>query len=71
MQESGETLARYIAFALVVGPPPDFQYQMKEDLLPPEVLQLQGFREVLVNFYQESRLDRDFWSAIRTFSAYR
>jgi Tetratricopeptide repeat len=55
---SGETLARYIAFALVVGPPPDFQYQIKEDLLPPEVLQLQGFREVLVNFYQEARLDR-------------
>jgi hypothetical protein len=55
---SGETLARYIAFALVAGPPPDFQYQVKEDALPPEVLQLEGFREILANFYQESHLDR-------------
>ena len=55
---SGETLARYIAFALVAGPPPDFQYQVKEDQLPPEVLQIQGFREILANFYREARLDR-------------
>ena len=55
---SGETLARYIAFALVAGPPPDFQYQVKEDQLPPEVLQIQGFREILANFYREVRLDR-------------
>lgn len=31
---SGETLARYIALALVVGPPPDFQFQVRENLLP-------------------------------------
>jgi hypothetical protein len=55
---SGETLARYIAFALVAGPPPDFSYQVKESALPPEVLQIQGFREILVNFYQEARLDQ-------------
>jgi Tetratricopeptide repeat len=55
---SGETLARYIAFALVAGPPPDFQYQVKEDQLPPEVLQIEGFREILANFYQEAHLDR-------------
>jgi hypothetical protein len=55
---SGETLARYIAFALVAGPPPDFQYQVKADQLPPEVLQIEGFREILANFYQEAHLDR-------------
>jgi hypothetical protein len=55
---SGETLARYIAFSLVAGPPPDFQYQVKEDQLPPEVLQIEGFREILANFYQEARVDR-------------
>ena len=55
---SGETLARYIAFALVAGPPPDFQYQVKTEQLPPEVLQIQGFREILASFYQEAHLDR-------------
>ena len=55
---SGETLARYIAFALVAGPPPDFRYQVPDDQLPPEVLQIEGFREILANFYKEARLDR-------------
>ncbi len=30
----------------------------KEDQLPPEVLQIQGFREILASFYQEAHLDR-------------
>lgn len=59
-----ETLSRYITFALVVGPPPLFQYQANRELLPPDVLTIEGFREILANFYQEAHL-RLSWAAIQ------
>ena len=52
----GETLSRYISFALVAGPPPDFQLPPNEELLPPDVVALDGFQEVLTNFYREAHL---------------
>ena len=57
LADPGETLSRYLAFALVVGPPPDFQFQVDPDLLPPDVLALEGFQGILVNFYKEAHLD--------------
>jgi tetratricopeptide (TPR) repeat protein len=56
LADPGETLSRYLAFALVVGPPPDFQFQVDPDLLPPDVLALEGFQGILVNFYKEAHL---------------
>jgi tetratricopeptide (TPR) repeat protein len=58
-----ETLSRYITFALVVGPPPDFKYQANRESLPPDVLTIEGFQEILANFYQEAHL-RLSWAAI-------
>lgn len=52
----GETLSRYITFGLVVGPPPDFQFLYDRDLLPPDVLTIESFQEVLGNFYREAHL---------------
>jgi tetratricopeptide (TPR) repeat protein len=52
----GETLSRYITFALVVGPPPRFEYGVDRELLPPDVLTIEGFNELLANFYQEAHL---------------
>jgi hypothetical protein len=63
LADPGETLARYIAFALVVGPPPGFQFQMDRDLLPPDVLAIEGFQEVLIDFYREAHLDAR-WSKV-------
>ena len=57
LSDSGETLSRYITFSLVAGPPPRFDFQVTHDLLPPDVLALEGFNEVLAAFYQEARLD--------------
>lgn len=56
LADPGETLSRYMAFALVAGPPPDFQLQGDHDLLPPDVLAIDGFQGVLVNFYREANL---------------
>jgi hypothetical protein len=57
LESSGETLSRYITFALVSGPPPQFQFEGNPDLLPPDVLALNGFQEILANFYREAHLD--------------
>jgi hypothetical protein len=61
--DPGETLSRYAAFALLAGPPPDFRYQVKRELLPPDVLAIEGFQQVLVNFYLEAQLEKR-WTTI-------
>lgn len=51
------TIARYVTFALVAGPPPKFEMTLQRAELPPDVLELDGFREVLANFYEEAKID--------------
>lgn len=51
------TLSRYVTFALVAGPPPGFVLSVRREELPPDVLALVGFGEVLANFYQEAQLE--------------
>jgi len=63
LADPGETLARYIAFALVAGPPPRFQFQMDRDLIPPDVLTIEDFQGVLADFYREAHLDSR-WSKV-------
>ena len=57
------TLSRYISFALVVGPPPKFNYVLRHDELPPDVLSIEGFNEVLANFYREAQIER-LWAQV-------
>jgi hypothetical protein len=57
LNDPGETLSRYITFATVVGPPPRFNYLLDHDVLPPDVLAIEDFQEILVNFYHEAHLD--------------
>ncbi len=56
LADPGETLSRYVTFAVVAGPPPDFQLSENQELLPPDVVALDGFQTVLANFYREARL---------------
>ena len=58
--DSGETFSRFVSFALVTGPPPDFQFELRRDDLPPEALSLDGFNPILTNFYREAKLD-ELW----------
>jgi tetratricopeptide (TPR) repeat protein len=51
-----ETLSRYITFSLVVGDPPDFKFLYDRDLLPPDVLSIVDFQEILADFYREAHL---------------
>lgn len=56
LADPGDTLSRYMTFAVVAGPPPDFTLPENQELLPPDVVALDGFQEVLANFYREARL---------------
>lgn len=51
-----ELLSRYITFALVLGPPPDFTFTVSEDEMPPAALSLEDFQPLLASFYQEANL---------------
>ncbi len=56
LKDPGDTLSRYIWFGLVSGPAPDFQPVLTRDQLPPEVLQLEGFSEILSAYYMEQSI---------------
>lgn len=58
--DSGATLSRFMTFALIAGPAPKFELVLKRDALPPGVLALDGFSEVLANFYQEAQIE-ELW----------
>ena len=58
--DSGATFSRFVSFALVAGPPPDFKFELRRDDLPPEALTLDGFNAILANFYVEAKVD-ELW----------
>jgi tetratricopeptide (TPR) repeat protein len=58
--DSGATFSRFVSFALVTGPPPDFAFELRRDDLPPEALTLEGFNAILANFYTEEKI-ADLW----------
>lgn|GEM_PF-322978 len=56
MGDAGSTLSRYIWFALVAGPAPKFQYVLRRDELPPDVLGIEDFNEILAAYYAEQNI---------------
>lgn len=51
------TLSRYITFAIVAGSPPSFAPMVARADLPPDALQLDGFSQILANFYKEAQIE--------------
>jgi len=49
-------LSRFVWFGLVSGPAPKFQPVLRRDDLPPEVLDLEGFSDILSNYYTEQKI---------------
>ena len=56
VRDAGLMLSRYLWFGLVSGPAPSFTLKLRRDELPPEVLTLEGFSEILANYYQEQHI---------------
>ena len=60
--DSGATLSRFLTFALVAGPAPDFRPSIAGGgQLPPDVIALDGFGPVLAAFYKEAQIEQ-IWS---------
>lgn len=51
------TLSRYISYALCVEGPPNFNFRMMKNNLPPSVVQLEEFTPLLKAFHREAGLD--------------
>src|SRR5438270_1249309 len=60
LRDPGATLSRYLWFGLVSVPAPAFQPILRRDELPPEVIALFGFSELLSSYYQEQK-NGDLW----------
>ena len=60
-QETSEAeLNQYISFALSLQGPPDFQFWMPSQEVPPDVRKLDGLNELIANFYHEADI-HDLW----------
>lgn len=63
LEDPGATLARYISYALAMGPPPQFDIQVHREDISPDALALEGFGELLANFYAEAHIE-DIWHQV-------
>jgi tetratricopeptide (TPR) repeat protein len=61
--DPGATLSRYVSLALIVGPPPEFEFRLRRADLPPDVQPIEGFRELLPAFYQEAHIG-ELWKRV-------
>src|SRR6266852_5727791 len=58
LADAGAMLSQYVWFGLVSGAAPKFELTLRRDELPPEVIALEGFSEILSGYYQEQKLGR-------------
>ncbi|HYL84371.1 MAG TPA: tetratricopeptide repeat protein [Candidatus Angelobacter sp.] len=64
LRDPGATLSRYLWFGLVSGPAPNFQPTLRRDELPPDVIALIGFSEILSSYYKEQNI-RALWRQVQ------
>jgi hypothetical protein len=64
LANAGQMLSRYIWFGLVSGPAPKFEPTLRRDELPPEVIALEGFQEILSNYYKEQKIG-ELWQQVQ------
>ena len=63
-RDTVEMLSRYVWFGIVAGPAPKFQPVLRRDELPPEVLTLEGFSEILSSYYTEQKIGQ-LWRQVQ------
>jgi hypothetical protein len=64
LNDPGAMLSRYLWFGLVSGPAPRFTPILRRDELPPEVLVLEGFSEILSAYYKEQKIGQ-LWRQVQ------
>src|SRR3984957_11515627 len=63
-RNTAEMLSRYVWFGIVSGPAPKFQPVLRRDELPPDLLTLEGFSEILSLYYTEQRIGQ-LWRQVQ------
>jgi len=63
-RDSAEMLSRYVWFGIVSGPAPKFQPLLRRDELPPDMLTLEGFSEILSAYYTEQKIGQ-LWRQVQ------
>ncbi len=64
-QEDPEAdLDQYISFALSLQGPPDFQFWMEPQEVPPDVRKLDGLNELIAGFYREAGI-HELWKQVQ------
>jgi hypothetical protein len=69
LADPGAMLSRYIWFGLVSGRAPKFEPTLRRDELPPEVIALEGFQEILSNYYKEQNIG-ELWRQVQSVHAH-
>ena len=64
LADAGQMLSRYLWFGLISGPAPKFEPMVRRDELPPEVIALEGFQEILSNYYKEQKIG-ELWRQVQ------
>jgi hypothetical protein len=64
LRDAGATLSKYLWFGLVSGSAPKFQIRMKRDEMPPEVINLEGFSEILSAYFVEQNIGQ-LWRQVQ------
>ena len=60
LRDPAAMLSRFVWFGLVSGPAPKFTPLLRRDQLPPDVVDLEGFSDILANYYSEQNIGRLF-----------
>jgi tetratricopeptide (TPR) repeat protein len=63
-RDTAEMLSRYVWFGIVSGPAPKFQPVLRRDELPPDMLTLEGFSEILSAYYTEQNIGQ-LWRQVQ------
>ncbi len=50
-------LSQYVSYALITNGPPLFEYRLRNNELPPDVVPLEGLTPLMVRFHREANLD--------------
>jgi len=64
LRDPGATLSRYLWFGIASGPAPEFRITLRRDDLPPDLLALEGFSEILASYYQEQKIG-EIWRQVQ------
>jgi hypothetical protein len=63
-RDTAEMLSRYVWFGIVSGSAPKFQPLLRRDELPPDILTLEGFSEILSAYYTEQNIGQ-LWRQVQ------